>query len=216
MRKVNIKEFGLRCVSNFPQPRPYSESIVVEFISAALREFSSYGIAAPNFKKNEGDRLFSYLISFSLFNGNVAVELNAFGVIAFFSAGQTERDADIIMEVLSKVHRCIPESEKLVHTVVAFCHAEFADGKGCESFFKALPFQGNAKPVSFGVVSDEHAEAMVPANKRLRLDIVPSEQINDGVFMSWLFSVAGILTADHTKAMLPKMKVLAAGIGIDV
>ena len=216
MRKLNIKEFGLRCVSNFPQPRPYSESVVVDFISAALREFSSYGIAAPNFKKNEGDKLFSYLISISLFNGNVLVELNAFGVVAFFSAGQTERDADIIMEVLGKVHRCISESEKLGHTVAPFCHAEFADGKGSESFFKALPFQGNAKPVAFGVMSDEPAEAMLPSNKRLRMDIAPSETINDGVFLSWVFSVSGVLTADHTKAMLPKIKALAASIGIDV
>src|SRR5437762_964421 len=111
MRKVTGKDFGLRCVSSFAAPKPYDEEIIRKFVSNALREFASYGVGSQNFAKNEGDRLFGYGVSFSLFGGNAAFVLNGDALSSTLVNGQGQRDLDLIRELLSRAHRCLPEEE---------------------------------------------------------------------------------------------------------
>ena len=61
--------YGVVCRPKFVGPKTYEEDFIGRFVSTALLEFLSYGIGPHNFTKSEGDRLFTYGISFALFAG---------------------------------------------------------------------------------------------------------------------------------------------------
>ena len=166
MQKVKARDFGLRCVSSFAEPKPYNEEFIRKFVSDSLREFASYGIGAQHFAKNEGDRLFGYGVSFSLFNGNANFVLSRDGLVSSLLNGQNEQDADLIKELLRRAHHCLPELEKVGHIMTGFCHAEFVEGSSAEMIFKDLvAVQGPAKCISVSVLSNGPQEALAPVTE---------------------------------------------------
>lgn len=217
MHKVTAKDFGLRCVSNFASPKPYDEAFIAAFVSTALHEFAGYGIGAQSFGKSEGDRLFGYWVSISIFNGNATFVLNRDALITSLFNGQSQEDAELIKELLSKAHRCLPELEKITHVMTAFCHAEFADDSSVEKVLRGLLVtNGRVKPVGVSVLSEDSAEAVLSANERLRLDIAPSELKENRLFMSSQFTVRGAVSEEYWTALSPRLKALAGSIGIEL
>ena len=138
MHKVKARDFGLRSVSTLAFPRPYTEELVGGFVSAALQEFASYGVGAQNFAKNEGDRLFAYAVSLSLFNGNATFVLNRDGLVVTLLDGQSDQDAELMKELLRRAHKCLTDLDKVAHLMNGFCHAELAEGDGVDAVFRDL------------------------------------------------------------------------------
>ena len=214
---MTAKNFGLRCVSSFASPRLYDETFLASFVSTALHELAPYGIGAQSFGKSEGDRLFGYWLSISLFNGNATFALNRDGLVSSLVNGQTQEDAELIKDLLHKAHRCLPELEKTKHAMTAFCHAEFVDGSTVEQVFKDLVLtKGAVNPVAVGVISEEPSEALLPSNERLRLDIAPSELKENRLFMSWQMTTRGAVSAESWNALSLRLNALAGSLGIEI
>jgi hypothetical protein len=217
VHKVTAKDFGLRCVSSFAAPRPYDPRLVREFVLAALAEFASYGLGSQNFVKNDGDRLFGYTISFALFGGNATFVLTSDGLNITLLNGQGQRDIDLIKELVTRAHRCVPQPEKLTHLMSGFCHAEFIGENAVENVLKSLTVTtGPVKAVGISVLSDDPAEAALPANERIKLEIAPSELKPNRLFMAWRFPGKGTLTEEYWKVLAPRLASIAGSIGIEL
>jgi hypothetical protein len=217
MHKVSVKNFGMRCVSNFAAPKPYSEEVIQSFVSMALQHFANYGIGAQNFSKNESDRLFGYVISFSLFNGNVTFVLNRDGLVSTLLNGESQRDAELLIDLFTGAQKCLPSIEKLTHTINCFCHAQFVGENSVESVFKGMTVTtGPVKAVGITVLSEDPIEALLPVNERLRLEVSPSEVRENHLFLAWRFTASGTITDEYWKEKEPRLRAIAGSLGIDL
>ncbi len=217
MHKVRARDFGLTCQSNFATPKPYAEEVVRDFVSTAIREFTSYGVGANSFVKNEGDRLFNYGISLSLLNGNAAFLLGRDGLLSSLAGGQNERDAELIRQLLTRAHRCLPELEKVTHRMTAFCHAEFTEGDELGKLFQELVVvKAGVKAVAVSVLGNDASDLMLAPDDRLRLDVAPSELKEGRLFMAWRFSARGAIPDDYWAAIAPRFKAIAGSLGIEL
>ena len=180
-------------------------------------EFGSYGIAAPSFAKQEGDRLFGYGVSFSLFGGNATFVLGRDGLVSSLVNGQSQQDAELIKDLLNRAHKCLPELDKITHLMTAFCHAEFLGADSVEKVFQSLVVAtGAVKAIGMSVLSQDAADVLLPPNERLRLYIAPSELRENRLFMSWQFTARGAVSGDYWEALGPRLKALAGTLGIEL
>jgi hypothetical protein len=217
MHKLIAKDFGLRCASNFDVAKPFNYPFIEAFVKAAMREFAGYGIGPNNFARNQGDGLFGYTVSFSLFNGNATFVLNRDGLVSTLSNGQTKADVVLIRDLLDKAHKCIPNPETLSHTMMGFCHAEFQEAGTVDAVLRGVVVtSGPVRPVAVSVVSSDPSEVDLPAKERIRLDIAPSDFRDNHLFMAWHFFARGVLSDDFWKALGPRMGALASSFGIEV
>lgn len=187
------------------------------FVTASLKEFGSFGISAQAFKKNEGDRLFSYFVSFSIINEKVAIELNGNNLTAIFRGGSSQRDAELILQLLQKAHKCMTGPIEWQHSITVFCHAQFAAENGMDSFFNTFSASRGLQITTIGGYDSTPTQALLNRSERLDINIVPSELFPNAVFVTWNLPVTkGAFKAEDITAQLPRLKALAESLGLEV
>ena len=211
------KDLGLRCVCQFPAPQLYNDGLISGFISAAQAEFSSYGFGPQNVSKIEGDRLFSYVVSISLFNGNAGFILGRDSLQINILNGQTLRDVALIKELLDKGLNCVPNLKGFTLRMAATCHAVFPDETDVEKYFKTIVIaDGPVRQTGATVMSADPGEAMLQPGDRTRLDLAISEVHRNAVFMAYHFTTQHLPTKEFWDGLSPKLDSLAGSFGVDV
>lgn len=217
MFKLAVKQFGLRCSSVFEHPIPYTDAYISDLALKVLTNFRSYGLQATNIKKIEGDRLFRYSISFSMFNGNAQFDCDSERVLIEIFNGQNAEDGTLIEELLAKAHKCLPSPDKALHVMTAHCHCEFSDGQKSDAFFGQLrPMSDKVKFVKVTVETSDNAELLKPLTERILLDVEPSQLLQGGLFLAWRFNTRGMMDEQYYLKVNQELKSLAGKLDIEL
>ena len=94
--------------------------------------------------QRQGDQLFDYELSFSLFNGLGQFRLSAERFSVNLQNARGERDVQVILECLVRAAQCVGSNDSCKLNIQANSHAIFESESQCNAFFAnfANPSQG--------------------------------------------------------------------------
>jgi len=211
MSKATVKQYSISLTSWFTEVIPFRESGIEGLAKKLLVRFGGYNLRPADLFQREGDRLFDYDLSFSLFNRSSSFRINPEGIHVAFHNARDEKDAGIIGDCLLGVLECISERRIREHRLETFLHASLSSAEERNAFLANLGSL-DLKIVSGGSVfylpsGEQYGES--------RFLIERSMLLPDGVFLNWGVPFTQTLTQQVLSKLSVDFKNLAGEIGLD-
>ncbi len=210
MSKATVKQYSISLTSWFTEVIPFREFGIEGLAKKFLIRFGGYGLRPADLFQREGDRLFDYDLSFSLFNRSSSFRLNAEGIHVAFHNARDEKDAGIIGDCLLGASECISERRIREHRLETFVHASLSSAEERNTFLANLGSR-ELKVVPGGSIF------YLPAGEHYgesRFLIERSTLLADGVFLNWGVPFTQTLTQQVLSKLSGDFKYLAGEIDL--
>jgi hypothetical protein len=123
MIEATIKHFNVTLTSDFLEAAPFREEEARDIAKGLLGQFRGFGLTPSDVILREGDRLFDYDISLSLFNRNGAIRIGAQSVTVDFKNANCRNDAELMTDCIKRIFDCISERTASIHKLELGVHA---------------------------------------------------------------------------------------------
>jgi len=105
-----------------------------EISQKCLEAFASYGLRPTQIAVRNGDQVFNYDLSFSLFNGNGTFKISSEKLEVSLQNVNSEKDWEIVQDCLAKFYEHVPLPE-IEHTLITSnAHAAFASDEAMQQY----------------------------------------------------------------------------------
>lgn len=181
MNKATVKLYSVSLTSWFAEALPFRESGLESIAKKLLQRFSGYGLRHLDVLQREGDKLFDYDLTFSIFNRSGSFRLTAEAVHMAFQNARDEKDAGIISDCLVGVLESLSERRIRESKLEAFVHASLASAEERRKFLGSLGPSDRGLPVGGCVLYFPADETFDEA----RFLVERSSAYPDGMFLNW-------------------------------
>lgn len=188
MIQVRNQNLSVNLEAAFQKPVPYDAVYMKGVAESGLQKFGEFGLRCGQVLQRQGDQLFDYELSFSLFNGQAQFRLNAERYSLNLQNVRTERDAQLVLESLVRATQCVGSSNNCKLNLQANAHATFESESQCGAFFAAFsnPSQGIIDGGRIIFVREEGWGSPV------RLTAERSLGFKEGVFLVFSTEIQGV------------------------
>jgi hypothetical protein len=178
---------------------PYAEASLPALAKRILLRFGGYGLRPLEIVQRDGDRLFDYDLSFTLFSRSGTLRITAEGVYASFQNAKDSNDANLISDCLLGIGEVVSDRRMREHRLEAFVHASLSSVAERDSFLASLG-PADRKLHTAGCILSTPASASFGEG---RLVVDRSLAFPDAVFLNWAVQFSSSpdkqLFADATK-----------------
>jgi len=211
MTKATLKQYSVSLTSWFAEALPFREAGLEHVAKKLLLRFSGYGLRPLEVFQREGDRLFDYDLTFSLFNRSGSFRLTAEGLQVTFQNARDEKDAGIIADCLvgfleSLAGRRIRESR-----LEAFVHASLGPAEERDKFLRNLGPAERELPVGGSVLYFPAGETF----GEVRFLVDRSSVFPEGVFLTWAAAFTQTLSQEALNSAAANLKGASGAIGLE-
>jgi hypothetical protein len=135
MIQVRNQNLSVTLEAFFHKPAPYDSGRFKSIAESALEKYGEFGLRCGQVWQRQGDQLFDYELSFTLFNGQGQFRLSAERFSLNFQNARGERDVQIILECMVRAAQCVGASDSCKLNLQAASHAIFDNEGQCAAFF---------------------------------------------------------------------------------
>jgi hypothetical protein len=190
LRTIQNQQLNVSVEMLFANPIPYRAADLDGFSQKALASFREYGLGALHIFQREGDRLYDYDVTFSLFNRNGNFRLASEKLIVVLQNARGEADVALIKAALLKITECLTVADVTENIINSTSQAVFSTKEERDEFLSNLAHTREGLSCG-GVVYYGKFE---PSPSEMRFQIDRSGVFPEGVFLSWMSAVKGRLT----------------------
>jgi hypothetical protein len=209
MYQVRTQVFTVNLGSFFAQAIPFSQ-VKPELLAGRLtQKFSSVGLRPTQIQCREGDHLFDYDLTFTLFNRNATCRIAADKVEAAFQNGRDPKDANVVRDSILSLLETVADRHPAQSFLEVGCHAALGTKEDRDQILAKFGNPAAGIPAG-GVV------AYVPHELcgEIRFLLERSNTAPEAVFMSWTTQAITKLTADNLTRLLNAGRDIAAKFDI--
>ena len=117
----------------FQKPVAYDRDRFKSIAETALEKYGEFGLRCGQVWQRQGDQLFDYELSFSLFNGLGQFRLSAERFSVNLQNARGERDVQVILECLVRAAQCVGSNDSCKLNIQANSHAIFESESQCNA-----------------------------------------------------------------------------------
>jgi hypothetical protein len=152
MHTATVRQYSVSLTSWFADTVPFREAGLEAIARKLLIRFGGYGLRPLELLQREGDKLFDYDLTFSLFNRSGSFRLTSEGGHAAFQNARDDKDAGIISDCLLGLIECVSERRIREHRLEAFVHASLSSTEERDQFLARLGSSERKLPVGGSVL----------------------------------------------------------------
>jgi hypothetical protein len=181
MHAATTKLYSVSLTSWFAEVVPFPEAGVSATAKKIQLRFAGYGLRPQEIVQRDGDRLFDYELSFSIFNRNGSIRLTSEGCYASFQNARDDKDASIISDCFLGITEVLSDKRIREHRLEAFVHAALPSIAERDKFLASLGPNDRMLPIGGCVLYVPPAGAF----GEVRFLVDRSLLFPDAVFLHW-------------------------------
>jgi hypothetical protein len=187
MPEITSQTVGVTFDTRFKKAVLLKDAHIPDVAQMCLEAFASYGLTPTQITMRHGDSLFNYELLFALFNANATFKISAEGLHMDFKNARGEKDGELIIDCVTRVHERVPIPEINRTTIAANAHATLPSVEDTQQYL--LRYANSAKGIiSGGTIANIQSEAW---SEPIRLLVEQSLGYPNGLFLSWQTGFSG-------------------------
>lgn len=210
MHTATVRQYGISLTSWFAEVVSLREAGLEAVARKLLLRFGGYGLRPLDLFQREGDKLFDYDVTFSLFNRGGSFRLTCEGVHTAFQNARDEKDAGIISDCLTGILECVSERRIREHRLELFVHAALSSTAERDQFLASFGPTERRLPLG-GCVLYFPADAPLGESRLLVDRSVP---FPEAVFLSWNIQFSYTLNQELLNNIVTTFKQLSGQLDL--
>jgi hypothetical protein len=212
MQRATVKQYGVSLTSWFSEAVSFPASQLEITARQLLIRFAGYGLRPVELVQRQGDKLFDYDLTFSLFSRNGSFRLSSEGAYVTLQNARDEKDAGIIIDCLLGFMECLSGRAIREHRLEVSAHAAVSSVMERDQFLAGLGSGEHKLPVGgciFYVPAESpFGEARVYVDRSLLLP--------HGVFLGWSTQFGAAFDQELLKKAAMTFKSLTENLGLQM
>lgn len=181
MHTAAVKLYSGSLTSWFAEAVPFPEAGLAATAKKILLRFGGYGLRPAEIVQREGDKLFDYDLTFTLFNRSGSFRLASEGNYTSFQNAKDSNDANVIADCLLGICETLSERRMREHRLEVFVHASLPSVVERDSFLARLGPTARKLPVVGCILNFPPSGSF--GDGRFLVD--RSLMFPDAVFLNW-------------------------------